>query len=223
MNGGSGRHQGGVTLIEAVVAVALTAVVVLLSAAVMLSVRRALAARPSSRAWLAADAALRAWGGDVESAFAPEGETSLRLEAKAADTGQPRLQLVRWGEPDAEGEAGPSEEIVWRVAGQDRGETVWERIRRVRVGPGADSAPVTTRLVRGLVAVRIEATDGTNWWADWPPALDEARREAPMLPAGMRVTLVPARGQPQEALAAIRAAIEVLPRIERRAEVKRDR
>ncbi len=216
VNTRAGRGGCGVTLIETVVAVALSAVVAVLCAAVALSVRRALESRWKVRGARIEDFALHLWAADVESAFAPEGGPPLRLDAQAADTGRPRLQFARWGEPEPSGTLGIAQEVIWRMAEHAEAQGVWERISRARAGPGAEMAPVTTRVVSGLAAVRIEATDGTNWWSNWPPLRGGNEWDAAGLPKGLRLTLeVPPRA-PRTAVAAIRAATEVRPTIERR-------
>lgn len=216
--GGCGRL--GVTLIEVVVAVALSAVVAFLCAGVAVSVRRVLEARSARRSMQAVDFALRMWTADIESACWLDGCPGLRLEARAADSGLPRLHVLRWGEVGPAAHVGPSEEVIWRMSGREGDEGSWDRIVQARVGPRAATVPLTTRVVRGVMSVRLEATDGTNWWADWPPpqrsAVDTGATE---LPAGLRLTIVTSQGMPRTVTAAIRAAIEVRPAIERRAVV----
>ncbi len=211
-----GRRTGA-TLLEVMVAVALGTVVVLLCAAIASSVRRVLDSRSATRDRAALDLAVQGWASDVESAFAPEGGPPLRLETHAPGTGQPKLQFARWGDLEPTGEMGVSLDIIWQGSEPESGQVRWERIARARSGPGAELAPVTTQVASGLAAIRIEATDGTNWWSDWPPPQAARDAEAATLPLGMRLTLVNSQGVPRTVTAAIRSATAVRTAIERRA------
>ncbi len=213
--GRRGQRRGW-TLIEALVAVALTVVLAAIVLSTSLTVHRVMKGR-TVRHVRAAEAAtaLRRLAGDLEAAFEPSGDRPLELASgeKAAVTADLHFFAFPAAAPGMDG-AGPDlYELRYQVRRMDDDAQSLVRIDRCAAGPGAMGSGTTNTLIGRAVSISMEVSDGTNWTAAWPlpggPALPRSAR-ASVAYAGA-AGLATARVE-----TVIQAGVPVSPRIERR-------
>ncbi|MFO0872607.1 MAG: prepilin-type N-terminal cleavage/methylation domain-containing protein [Phycisphaerales bacterium] len=189
----------GFTLIELLVAGLIVALVL---GAVGVSLAQVGRARQSARtrldAYMRADAALDAVRRDVQSALRSDDLFQCRvlvhddlvrrhdveLERDELLLFSDRLESVRPVEYNGEG---GEYETQYRIAEDDLGTVLWQR-RDPVPDEWENAGGVATPLVDGVVALRVEAYDGTSWYDEWDSDVSG-------LPWAMRVTVV-ASGAP---------------------------
>ncbi len=203
-------RRRGWTLVEAVAAIGLTALLAAVILAVGVSVHRAVAGRLHIRRAVPSDALLQ-FADDVAAAFDPCEGRALEL-ARPNYSEPPTLRMATLIPPAAPGEPHEVEEVSWVALSTEGG---WDlaRVRRPLRGPGALLPPRTNVTLQGAAWVGIEACDGTNWMSVWPP---EGRRD---LPVALRMQVLPAgtAAWTSSVEALIQAGAPVRPRLERRA------
>jgi len=211
------RPGGGWTLIETLVAVALTAVLAAVVLSTWMTVHRVLKGRGArvTRAVSVADA-LRRMATDLECACEPAAGTAFALKTDPRAAVGTALHFFSVAEtPDVPG-VGPQGmvELSYEVAREAAATPRLVRIRRPAAGPGAMGGGVTNALIVRAEAVTVEAFDGTNWLAVWP-----APGGTP-LPRAVRLAVVHAGASGPATTrveTVVQAGVPVRPRIERRA------
>lgn len=210
------RGARGWTLIEALVAVALTAVLAAVVFSTWLTVHRVMQGRSarSARAVAAAEA-LRRLATDLECACEPGEGTAFELQGGPGKTAPLDLHFFAFVTPDrGTGSRLPEvRELRYQTLRGDERDLRLVRIDRPSTGPGADSAGETNVLIGRAVAFAVSVSDGTNWAPEWP-----AKGGNPF-PAAARATLAwagatgPATARVETV---IHAGVPVKPRLERR-------
>ncbi len=210
------RGARGWTLIEALVAVALTAVLAAVVFSTWLTMHRVMQGRSSRSARAAAAAvALRRLAADLECACEPGEGTAFELRGGPGTTPPLELHFFAFVAPDRDAGSRPPEvrELRYQVLRGDEQDLRLVRIDRPSTGPGADSAGTTNVLIERAVAFTVTVSDGTNWAPEWPP------KGGNPFPAAARATLAwtgatgPATARVE---AVIHAGVPVKPRLERR-------
>jgi len=211
------RPGGGWTLIETLVAVALTAVLAAVVLSTWMTVHRVLRGRGArvTRAASVADA-LRRMATDLECACEPASGPAFELQSdKRAAVGTAlRFCSVAAATDGTDGGAPEMAELRYEVARDETAQPRMVRIRRPAAGPGAMGMGTTNALVARAEAISIEAFDGTNWLAAWPAPGGER------LPRAVRISVAyggasgPATARVETV---VQAGVPVRPRIERRA------
>lgn len=211
------NRRAGWTLVEAVVAVGLTAVVAVAVAAAAMSFRRAMAARAARRPALAAADWMRRLSADASAAVNPGEGHALELGEAPPAVVRLRLRAARAAVDDpAAGHDGIPADLEWTAWPHPNGNGLLVvRIHRPISGPSALRPPVTNVVADPAAAFVVEVSDGTNWLHRWP---DDSHRG---LPAAVRATLAVAAGggtATASVEAAVQAAVPVTSSVERRSE-----
>lgn len=210
------RGDRGWTLIEALVAVALTAVLAAVVFSTWLTVHRVMQGRSSRGARASAAAvALRRMAADLECACEPAEGTAFELQTGPAETPPLALHFFSFVAPDRD--AGPRapevREVRYEALRGGEREMRVIRIDRPSAGPRSDSAGETNVLIERATALTIMVSDGTNWMPEWPP------KGGGPFPAAVRASLAwtgaagPATARVE---AVIHAGVPVKSRLERR-------
>lgn len=187
---GSGRgRRGGFTLVELVVAAVISALLAVATAGSLSSILRA-RTRSEAReaAYSRADTAASRIARDLQSLAREPDLLHAHLALTAGGTQEAQdsiLMLVRSLTPARNFEdlaEGGLYEVQYRISADPSGEgpALW---RRVDPGfdPFMDGGGIATSLVSGVVALRLEATDGADWFSDWDSDRDG-------LPHAIRIT-----------------------------------
>lgn len=214
----SGRRGGdGWTLIEALVAVALTAVLASVVASTSFAVHRILRDRERRAAQgVAVRAGLLRLAADLERACEPPDGTAFTLNDPSTDPAELDLQFYAYlpvpGESDLRW-AHIRELRVLTIPRETGDGLRWLRIERPTTGPEALAGGRTSEIPGRVEALLVEVSDGTNWVSAWPAP------EGASLPAAARARLA-YRGATGMVTAGvetvIRAGAPVKPRLERR-------
>jgi type II secretory pathway pseudopilin PulG len=210
------RGAGGWTLIETLVAVALTAVLAAVVLSTWLTVHRVLKGRGARVAGPAAAAgALRRLAADLECACVPTDGLAFELKTDARSAVATDLRFFSLADGLSDGARPPRgvADVRYQVVRAGEGRLNLVRIDRPAAGPGALSAGATNLLIDRAESVAVEVFDGTNWMSAWPV------RGGQPLPRAARASIAYA-GTAGAATArvqtVIQAGVPVAPRFERR-------
>ncbi len=210
------RDARGWTLIEALVAIALTAVLAAVVFSTWLTVHRVMQGRSSRSARAAAAAvALRRLAADLECACEPGEGTAFELRGGPGATPPLELHFFAFVAPDRDAGSRPPEvrELRYQVLRGDERDLRLVRIDRPATGPGADSAGKTNVLIERAVAFTVTVSDGTNWAPEWPPKGGNPFPAAARASLGWAGATGPATARVETV---IHAGVPVKPRLERR-------
>ncbi len=210
------RGAGGWTLIETLIAVALTVVLAAVVLSTWLTVHRVLQGRGARVAGPAAAAgALRRLAADLECACVPADGIAFELKTAPRSAVAADLRFFSLADGSSDG-LRPSPGVIdvcYQVVRGDGERLALVRIDRPAAGPGAMSAGATNRLVDRAEAMTVEVFDGTNWLSAWPVRGGEPLPRAARASIAYAATAGAATARVQTV---IQAGVPVTPRIERR-------
>ncbi|MGQ0628982.1 MAG: type II secretion system protein GspJ, partial [Phycisphaerales bacterium] len=211
--------RSGFTLVELIVS---SVIVALLAGATTLSISRSVKTRDASQArydaFSHAAAAAELIARDIVTTERDESEAHVKLaitsggaEGAERDTIQMLARASRRVRTDEQVPEGPVHEVQYRIenseerpgtgtAGGSRAVegsgTLWRRVDPLAdefLDAGGVAAPVVGR----IKSLKIEATDGNEWYDAWDSDLDG-------LPHAVRVTVVASAGEPERSITARR-------------------
>ncbi len=188
----SGRRQPGrrgFTLVELVVAAVVSALLAVATAGSLSSILRARTrAEAREAAFSRADLAAARIARDLQSLARDPDLTYAHLSITPGGGQDPQdsilmfvrsLSTARNFEDLAEGGL---YEVAYRVSADPSGvgPSLWRRVDPA-FDPALDGGGIATSLVKGVVSLRLEATDGADWFTDWQSDRDG-------LPHAVRIT-----------------------------------
>ena len=197
--------RSGLTLIETLLALALTALIAAVLFLTWSAFQRGLAAvAPGADVDGALLRALRETAGAVECAFAgPAGDAALVVTNSGAEIAIRFRAMLR---PDGESDPAWADAVdVAVVARPEPGGGGWTVWRTQRPAASPEDAPASTSLVaRGLARWHPQAFDGAEWHASWPVA------ESPPLPLALRLEAATRRPELARSVEVLLPAAQVL-------------
>lgn len=202
-------NQAGITLIELVAALGISALIISLVVFAhqsLTSNTRRMISKADEQALAASTVDLLAR--ELEQLFHPAGESACAIELENSATNLVSLRFCRWTPrtPPPHLPTNHLDEIIFTYARVDEQNQLVQLVRPV-TGPGAE-APATNWPGRTWPSLMVHFHDGSAWITNWPASKAQT-------PVAARILLFKHQQPAQETMVIIPAGLSVTSRVQR--------